>query len=92
MIEPLLDRVRDDQWFFDTELLYLAQRSKLSIHEVPVRWVEDPDSRVDIVATALEDLRGVARLRRSQAGRGSWRREALAGEGVSRRGITGFPA
>ena len=58
----LLAEVRDDGWFFDTELLVLAQRSGLRIHEVPVDWVDDPDSRVDIVRTAIEDLRGVARL------------------------------
>ena len=58
----LLDDVRDDGWFFDTELLVLAQRRGLRIHEVPVDWVDDPDSRVDIVRTAMEDLRGVARL------------------------------
>jgi putative flippase GtrA len=58
----LLPDVRDDGWFFDTELLTLAQRRRMRIHEVPVDWVEDPDSRVDIVSTALADLRGVARL------------------------------
>src|SRR3954451_21371470 len=58
----LLDAVRDDGWFFDTELLVLAQRRGLRIHEVPVDWVEDPASRVKIVRTALDDLRGVARL------------------------------
>ena len=58
----LLDDVHDDSWFFDTELLVLAQRRGLRIHEVPVDWVDDPDSRVDIVRTAMEDLRGVARL------------------------------
>jgi putative flippase GtrA len=61
-LDGLLDAVRDDGWFFDTELLVLAQRRGLRIHEVPVDWVDDPDSRVDIVATALADLRGVARL------------------------------
>ena len=58
----LLPDVRDQAWFFDTELLVLAQRRGLRIHEVPVDWVEDPDSRVDIVSTALGDLRGVARM------------------------------
>jgi putative flippase GtrA len=58
----LLDDIRDDGWFFDTELLVLAQRRGLRIHEVPVDWVDDPDSRVDIVATAATDLLGVARL------------------------------
>ncbi len=58
----LLDDIRDDGWFFDTELLVLAQRRGLRIHEVPVDWVDDPDSRVDIVRTAVDDLKGVARL------------------------------
>jgi putative flippase GtrA len=58
----LLTDVRDNAWFFDTELLVLAQRRGLRIHEVPVDWVDDPDSRVDIVRTAKADLRGVARL------------------------------
>lgn len=58
----LLPHVRDDGWFFDTELLVLAQREGLRIHEVPVDWVDDPDSRVDIVSTAMGDLRGIVRL------------------------------
>jgi glycosyltransferase involved in cell wall biosynthesis len=58
----LLPDVRDEGWFFDTELLVPAQRAGLRIHEVPVDWVDDPDSRVAIVRTALDDLRGVARL------------------------------
>ena len=62
VVRDLLADVRDDGWFFDTELLVLAQRRGLRIHEVPVDWIEDPDSRVAIVATAVEDLRGVARL------------------------------
>ena len=54
--------VEDTGWFFDTELLVLAERAGLRIHEVPVDWVDDPDSRVDIVATAVADLKGVARV------------------------------
>src|SRR3954471_17851614 len=63
----LLEEVRDDGWFFDTELLVLAQRRGLRIHEVPVDWVDDPDSRVRIVRTAVDDLRGVARLAAASA-------------------------
>ena len=63
----LLPHVADTGWFFDTELLVLAERTGLRIHEVPVDWVDDPDSRVDIVATALADLRGIARLIRAFA-------------------------
>jgi putative flippase GtrA len=62
VLPQLLDAVRDQSWFFDTELLIAAQRRGMRIHEVPVDWVDDPDSRVDIVSTALDDLRGVARL------------------------------
>ncbi|WP_328611868.1 bifunctional glycosyltransferase family 2/GtrA family protein [Amycolatopsis sp. NBC_00345] len=61
----LLPHVQDTGWFFDTELLVLAQRSGLRIHEVPVDWVDDPDSSVNIVATATADLKGVARLTRA---------------------------
>jgi putative flippase GtrA len=63
--ERLLPMVEDTGWFFDTELLVLAERAGLRIHEVPVDWVDDPDSRVDIVATAMADLRGIARLTRA---------------------------
>ena len=63
----LLPHVADTGWFFDTELLVLAQRSGLRIHEVPVDWVDDADSRVDIIATATADLKGIARMLRGFA-------------------------
>jgi glycosyltransferase involved in cell wall biosynthesis len=62
----LLPRIENRAWFFDTELLVLAQRDGLRIHEVPVDWDDDPDSRVAIVPTALEDLRGILRLMRAR--------------------------
>ncbi|MEJ3655930.1 bifunctional glycosyltransferase family 2/GtrA family protein [Actinomycetes bacterium KLBMP 9759] len=65
----LLPLVEDAGWFFDTELLVLAERAGMRIHEVPVDWVDDPDSRVDIVATAIADLKGIARLGRALATR-----------------------
>ena len=61
--KQLLPQVIDEAWFFDTELLILAQRAGLRVHEVPVDWTDDPDSRVAIMRTAIEDLRGVMRLR-----------------------------
>jgi glycosyltransferase involved in cell wall biosynthesis len=64
VISKLLPLIEDEGWFFDTELLYLAQRNAFSIREVPVRWVDDPDSRVHIAQTVIDDLRGIARLRR----------------------------
>jgi putative flippase GtrA len=59
----LLPEIRDPGWFFDTELLVLAQRQGMRIHEVAVDWTDDPDSRVDLWTTAMTDLRGVARMR-----------------------------
>jgi putative flippase GtrA len=61
-LPELLATVRDEGWFFDTELLVSAQRRGMRIHEVAVDWVDDSDSRVRIVSTAVDDLRGVARL------------------------------
>jgi putative flippase GtrA/glycosyltransferase involved in cell wall biosynthesis len=60
----LLPLVQDTSWFFDTELLVLAERAGLRIHEVPVDWVDDLDSRVAIAKTVGEDLRGISRLMR----------------------------
>jgi putative flippase GtrA len=79
----LLPLTTDTGWFFDSELLALAERAGLRIHEVPVDWTDDPDSRVKVVATALADLRGIARLRWGLA-RGTLR--------VPRLGLAAVPA
>jgi putative flippase GtrA len=68
--KQLLPLVEDTGWFFDTELLVLAQKAGLRTHEVPVDWVDDPNSSVNILATATADLKGVARMIRAFA-RGS---------------------
>lgn len=65
--ERLLPLVEDTGWFFDTEMLVLAERAGLRIHEVPVDWVDDPDSTVHLVKTAAEDLKGVWRVGRALA-------------------------
>jgi glycosyltransferase involved in cell wall biosynthesis len=60
--QQILPHTLDNAWFFDTELLVLAERCGLRVHEVPVDWTDDPRSSVDIVQTALADLHGMARL------------------------------
>ncbi|WP_330348992.1 bifunctional glycosyltransferase family 2/GtrA family protein [Streptomyces sp. NBC_00582] len=65
--QVLLPLVEDTGWFFDTEMLVLAERAGLRIHEVPVDWVDDPDSTVHIVKTATEDLKGVWRVGKALA-------------------------
>jgi putative flippase GtrA len=88
----LVPMVEDTGWFFDTEMLVLAERARLRIHEVPVDWVDDSDSRVDILPTAIADLKGIARLARAlstgrlplatlrtQLGRDQLDRDPLAG-------------
>ncbi|GAA1603757.1 glycosyltransferase [Kribbella hippodromi] len=67
IVRPLLGQVQDDSWFFDTELLLLAEHNGLRVHEVPVDWVEDVDSRVDVIGTAWDDIRGLLRMARAKA-------------------------
>jgi len=59
----LIPKVEDQNWFFDSELLILAEKIGLRINEIPVHWVDDPDTRVNVVKTASDDLRGLFRLR-----------------------------
>jgi glycosyltransferase involved in cell wall biosynthesis len=64
--DDLVPRVENRMWFFDTELLILAQRHGYRICEIPVRWIEDPDTKVKILKTAAEDIKGLARMRVSR--------------------------
>lgn len=61
-VERLVPAVRDEEWFFDSELLLLAHRNGVAVREMPVNWSDDPDSSVRVVPTALADLRGIARV------------------------------
>ena len=91
--QRLLPMVEDTGWFFDTEMLVLAERAGLRIHEVPVDWVDDPDSTVHIVRTATEDLKGVWRVGRALAV-GALPLDRLArpfGDDPRDRGLTGVP-
>ena len=57
-----LPKIKDNEWFFDTELLIKTERAGVPIHEQPVTWIEDTDSRVKIVKTAVDDLKGLYRV------------------------------
>ena len=68
--QSIVPLIEDNNWFFDTELLILAEKMGYRVKNVPVKWVEDMDTRVKIAATVTEDLRGLLRLRTSRP----WRR------------------
>ncbi|WP_420363269.1 bifunctional glycosyltransferase family 2/GtrA family protein [Curtobacterium aetherium] len=65
--EHILPLCEDNAWFFDTEMLVLAEHAGLRVHEVPVDWIDDVNSSVDITSTAAEDLRGMWRVSRGLA-------------------------
>ncbi len=63
-VEEIVPQIKDQAWFFDTEMLVLAEKQGYRIKDLPVVWIEDDDSRVKIVQTGWEDIKGVFRLRR----------------------------
>ena len=69
--KKFLPRIKDNEWFFDTELLIKTERAGVPIHEQPVTWIEDTDSRVKIVKTAVDDLKGLHRVNKELDDR-SW--------------------
>jgi glycosyltransferase involved in cell wall biosynthesis len=62
-VDDLLPQVKDQAWFFDTELLLKGERQGYRIFELPVEWIEDLDTRVKIVETAWKDIKGLVRVR-----------------------------
>jgi glycosyltransferase involved in cell wall biosynthesis len=69
VVRDIVPLIKDQAWFFDSELLLLAERMGYKIFEVPVKWTDDPDSRVKIVSTAWEDIKGLVRVRFSNVGK-----------------------
>ncbi len=69
--QALLPSVVNNGWFFDAELLILAEKNRFRIFEAPVEWMEDLDSRVNLWGTAMEDVRGLIRVRTSRLSLGS---------------------
>jgi glycosyltransferase involved in cell wall biosynthesis len=69
--QRILPLIEDNNWFFDTELLILAEKLGYRVKDVPVSWAEDQDTRVHIGSTITEDLRGLLRLRLGRPWRGA---------------------
>jgi glycosyltransferase involved in cell wall biosynthesis len=81
VVAEIVPDVKDQSWFFDTELLVLAEKRGFRIKDIPVLWIEDDDSRVKIIRTAWDDIKGVWRVRRTL-----WR-ESLLGRSAARRPV-----
>ena len=91
--DRVLPLAEDQSWFLDTELLVLSERLGYQIADLPIRWIEDDDSRVKIISTAWEDLKGVARLHRTLRA-GAWTPAMIAALKCPERaeGLTGLAA
>ena len=63
MVDDVIPLTQSTGWFFDTEFLLIASDNAYKIHEIPVKWTDDPDTRVKIISNALEDIKGLLRLR-----------------------------
>lgn len=83
--QKLLPRIEDNEWFFDTELLLLAEERGYRISEVPVDWIEDLDSRVDVASTAVKDVKGLLRIRAERLRRRLSGRRSRDAPGAARR-------
>jgi glycosyltransferase involved in cell wall biosynthesis len=82
-VEAIVPRIEDQSWFFDTEMLVLAEKQGYRIKDIPVQWAEDDDSRVKILRTGWEDVKGIWRLRR-QLGSGRLAGAAMVNSGLRR--------
>ena len=61
-VDSLVTKVSDNEWFFDTELLILAEKTGRRIYEEPVTWIDNPGSTVRVLKTAMGDLKGLWRM------------------------------
>lgn len=62
VVEELVPRIHDNEWFFDSELLIVGEKLGLRICEEPVTWIDNPGSTVRVMKTAQGDLKGLWRL------------------------------
>lgn len=62
-VQTLVPLVENQGWFFDAELLLLAEHYGFPIFDMPVIWTDDPDSRVKLAQTVSEHFIGLMRMR-----------------------------
>ena len=62
VVHDLLPYIKDNEWFFDSELLIIGEKSGYRIYEEPVTWIDNPGSTVRVMKTAFGDLKGLGRL------------------------------
>ncbi len=62
IVEEIIPKVKDNAWFFDTELLIKAEKKGFKIKEIPVYWTENKDSKVNIIKTIVDYMRSIFRL------------------------------
>ncbi len=65
VIDTLFPVLEDNVWFLDSELLIVGEKCGYRIFDVPVKWIEDLDTRVKIARTAVDDIKGLLRVRRN---------------------------
>jgi len=63
VVQKILPYIEDNEWFFDTEFLFYGEKLGYKIIEIPVTWIEDPDTKAKIFKDARDDLQGLYRLR-----------------------------
>jgi dolichyl-phosphate beta-glucosyltransferase len=59
----LFPRQRIDGYMFDVEILYLAQQAGYRIGQVPIRWRDDGDSRLELLRGNIRNVVDIFRIR-----------------------------
>lgn len=66
IVTELLPHIKDNDWFFDSELLIVGEKSGFRLYEEPVTWIDNPGSTVRVLKTVMGDLKGLWRLMKSR--------------------------
>lgn len=64
IVRELIPQIKNNEWFFDTELLVKGERMGYKLVEIPIKWKEDKGSTVNIVNTVKSYIENIFRLRK----------------------------